>query len=51
MDRRGLHNEKFHDVYSSPNFVRAIKSRSMTWAGYVARTGEEKGHKGFGVKI
>ena len=27
----------------SPNIVRVIKSRRMSWAGHVARMGEEKG--------
>ena len=38
-----LHNEKLNDLYSSPNIVRVIKSRRMTWAGHVARMGEERG--------
>jgi len=40
---RRLHNEELHDLYSSPNIVRVIKSRRMRWAGHVARTGEERG--------
>jgi len=28
-----LHNEKLHALYSSPNIVRAIKSRRIGWAG------------------
>jgi hypothetical protein len=40
---RKLHNEEFHDLYSSPNIVRLIKSRRMRWAGHVARMGEERG--------
>jgi hypothetical protein len=32
-----LHNEELHDLYSSPNVIRIIKSRRMTWAGHVAR--------------
>ena len=38
-----LHIEKLNDLYSSPNFVRVIKSRRMRWAGHVARMGEERG--------
>jgi hypothetical protein len=38
-----LHNEELHDLYSSPNIVWVIKSRRMTWAGYVARMGEKRG--------
>jgi len=40
---RRLHNEELNDLYSSPNIVRAIKSRRMRWAGNVARMGEERG--------
>ena len=39
---RRLHNEKLNDLYFSPNIVRVIKSRRMTWAGHVARMGEER---------
>jgi hypothetical protein len=38
-----LHNDELHSLYSSPNIVRVIKSRRMTWAGYVARMGEGRG--------
>jgi hypothetical protein len=37
-----LHNEELHNLYSSPSIIRMIKSRSMRWAGYVARIGDEK---------
>jgi hypothetical protein len=37
---RKLHDDELHDLYSSPNIVRVIKSRRMRWAGYVARMGE-----------
>ena len=36
---RKLHNEDLNDLYSSPNIVRVIKSRIMSWAGHVARMG------------
>jgi hypothetical protein len=39
---RSLHNEDLNDLYSSPNFVRVIKSRRMRWVGYVAHMGEER---------
>jgi hypothetical protein len=38
-----MHNDELHDLYSSPNVVRVIKSRRMRWAGHVARMGEETG--------
>jgi hypothetical protein len=40
MKWRKLHNEKLHDLYSSPTIVRMIKSRIMRWAGHVARMEE-----------
>jgi len=40
---RKLHNEELNDLYSSPNIVRVIKYRRMSWAGHVARMGEERG--------
>jgi hypothetical protein len=39
---RKLHNEELHNLYSSPDIVRQIKSRRMRWAGHVAPMGEEK---------
>jgi len=39
---RRLHNEELNDLYSSPNIVRVIKSRRMSWAGHVARMGEDR---------
>jgi hypothetical protein len=38
---RKLHNEELHNLYSSPNIIRQIKSRRMRWMGHVARMGEE----------
>jgi hypothetical protein len=37
-DLRKLHNEELHNVYSSPNIIRMVKSRRMRWAGHAART-------------
>jgi len=34
---RKLHNEELNDLYFSPNIIRVIKSRTMRWAGHVAR--------------
>jgi hypothetical protein len=39
---RKLHNEKLHNVYSSPDIIRQVKSTRMRWAGHVARMGEER---------
>jgi len=40
---RRLLNEELNVLFSSPNIVRVIKSRTMRWAGHVARMGEERG--------
>jgi hypothetical protein len=39
---RELHNEKLHNLYSSPNIIRQITSRRLRWAGHVERMGEER---------
>jgi hypothetical protein len=39
----GFTNDELHDLYSSPNIVRVIKSRRMRWAAHVARMGEGRG--------
>jgi hypothetical protein len=36
---RRLHNEEFHNLYTSPNVIRLIKSR-MILAEYIARMRE-----------
>jgi hypothetical protein len=41
-DWRKLHNEELHNLYSSPNIIRMIKSRKMRWAGHVARMWETR---------
>jgi hypothetical protein len=38
---RKLHNEEFHDLYSSPSIIRIIKAR-IRWAGHVERMGEKR---------
>jgi hypothetical protein len=35
-----LLNEELHNIYSSPDIIRMIKSGSLRWEGYVARIGE-----------
>jgi hypothetical protein len=39
---RKLHNEELHNLYSSPDIIRQVKSRRMRWVGHVARMGEER---------
>jgi hypothetical protein len=39
---RRLHNEELHNLYSSPNIIRMIKSRRMSWAGHVAQMGRKR---------
>jgi hypothetical protein len=39
---RKFHNGELHNMYSSPDIIRQIKSRRMRWAGHVARMGEGK---------
>jgi hypothetical protein len=39
----GLYNDDVHNLYSSPNIVRMIKSRRMRWARHTARVGEGRG--------
>jgi hypothetical protein len=41
-ERRKLHNEELHILYSSQNITWKIKSRRMRWAGHVARMVEER---------
>jgi hypothetical protein len=41
--------EELRDLYSLPNIVRVVKSRSVRWAWHVARMGEGRGvHRGSG---
>jgi hypothetical protein len=44
---RKLHNEEFHNLYSSPNIIRMITSRRIRWARHVAPIGNNKVHAGF----
>jgi hypothetical protein len=37
---RKLHDVELHNLYSSSDIIRQIKSRRMRWAGHVARMGE-----------
>jgi hypothetical protein len=40
---RKRHNEERHDLYSSPNILRVIKSRRIRWAGHEAYMGAGRG--------
>jgi hypothetical protein len=31
-----MHSEKLHNLYDSPNIIRVIMSRRVTWTGHVA---------------
>jgi hypothetical protein len=43
---RRLHNEELHDLYS-PNIIRGIRSRRMSWSWYVALMGRGEVHVRF----
>jgi hypothetical protein len=46
-----LQCQELHNLYSSPDIIRQIKSRRMRWAGHVACMGEERNvYQGFGGK-
>jgi hypothetical protein len=49
-DWRKLYNEELHNLFSSPDIIRQVKSRRMRLAGHVARMGEDKIFQGFGGK-
>jgi hypothetical protein len=44
---RKLHNGELHNLYSSPDIIRQIKSRRVRWAGHVARMGGGETCTGF----
>ena len=46
-DWRRLHNEELQSLYCSPNIVRVINSRRLSWAGHVARI--EEGRSAFKI--
>jgi hypothetical protein len=37
---RRLQNEELHNLYTSPNIIRVIKSRRLRWARSIARMGK-----------
>jgi hypothetical protein len=44
---RELHNKEFHNLSSSANINRMIKSRRIKWTVHVARTGRRRMNIGF----
>jgi hypothetical protein len=44
---RKLHNDELHNLYSSPNIIRVIKSRRMKWTEHVAYIGRGEVFTGF----
>jgi hypothetical protein len=46
---RKFQNE-IHNLYSSPNVIRVMKSMRLRWVGHVARMGDEKCMQNFGRK-
>jgi hypothetical protein len=42
-----LNNEDVHNLNSSQNIIRTIKSRGMRWVGNEAYMGEKGVHTGF----
>jgi hypothetical protein len=48
-DWRRLHNEELHNLYTSPNIIRMIKSRRMRLAWDVARVGETRNAYKFSI--
>jgi hypothetical protein len=45
-----MHNEELHDLYTSSNIIRVIKSRRMRLAGQVPRMTDEKCIQNFGLE-
>ena len=45
VEWRRLHNEGLHDLDSSPNIFRVLKSRRMRLARHVAHTGRRGAHR------
>jgi hypothetical protein len=39
---RKLRNDELHNLYSSPNIIRMIKSTRMRWSGHVAQMGSKR---------
>jgi hypothetical protein len=41
-DWRKFRNQGHQDVYTAPNIIQAIRSKSMRWAGHVARARDKR---------
>jgi hypothetical protein len=37
-----MDNKELHNLYTSPNVIKIIKSRRIRWEGHVARMGEKR---------
>jgi hypothetical protein len=48
---RRLHNEELHNLYTSPDIFRVIKSMGMRWTRHVERNGEMDMHTKFWMEI
>jgi hypothetical protein len=48
---RELHNKELHNLCSSPNIIRIIRSRRMRWEGHIACMGEKRMHLEFWWEI
>jgi hypothetical protein len=42
--------KELHNLYSSPNIIRMIKSKMMIWTGHVARMGKKRNTYGILVE-
>lgn len=47
-DWRKMYKEKLHDLNSSANNTMVIKTRRLSWVGYVANMGRRDMQTGFG---
>jgi hypothetical protein len=44
---RKLHSGELHNLYSSPDIIRQIRSRRMRWVGHGARMGDGRNCRRF----
>jgi PAS domain-containing protein len=51
VDWRKNFNEELHDLCSSPNVIRVIKSRRMGWSEHMAHVWERRTMQGFGWEV